>query len=522
MSHGPSKEIQMKRLLVLGALVVVGCGAEKSVQPPAESAGVVTLATFIGEVDAQRGIFTIQSEPTPAGQLAGLGSNALRIVPGPTTIGIANDSTCAEPDPVTGCTWNSADRSAATGSGACGATPVTGGYVKLTQNAAYPPTFYGAVYAEITSVSAPATATACNSTAAPTGRSAQYGLWSYGSFVNGTVSSQEWDFDSANHANFTFSGKIYGVVGSQATGIYSGTNLADNGATVAFGLGGGSTMMYMTSAFGYGGSYIPMSTGCVLNSVAADQVNGRIWYVSTPSSLGDINYVGYTLANTTGGNNTTEVTTGAAWRSIIVDPHVAARAWFLQGSVSPSSLRSVSGTTVTLTGETKLTLPAGTATSVAIDSATTSKKIYVTSTSGTLGYLVRVDSANPTAATSITLPVACRRPGPIINSADNTFYFGTISGKVCKLTNAGGTDVVTSFGDTGSTSPVTGIAIEPGTGYVWVAQSADGTVTRIVEGNAANYIVAIPQGLTSHLTTSSSLIWVESTGVGISYINPAP
>ena len=153
----------MKRLIVVVALVSAACGSQKPVEP-LPSPGYVTIGTFTGEVDVEAGSFSVRSDEGAAP----LARTQVVIPESSTTVTVAN----------AGASWNGTVRT-----GQCGDAPVTGANVVVTQR--YPtPTFLGAVYAEITSVSATGVS-ACNSVAVPTGLgvSAQYGLWSHGSLA---------------------------------------------------------------------------------------------------------------------------------------------------------------------------------------------------------------------------------------------------------------------------------------------------------------------------------------------------
>ena len=324
----------MKRLIVAAAVLSTACGSQKPVENPTPS-GYVTLGTFTGEVDTVAGTFSVRSD----GDSGPLARTHAVIPEGASTVTIANSGT----------SWNGTVRA-----GQCGDVAVTGANVIVTQG--YPlPTFLGAVYAEITSVSTTGVS-ACNSVLAPSGIgvSAQYGLWSHGSLAWTTAggattsATREWNFTTASATRFTFQGRIVAMVGTQLSGFGTGGNdfgnVQDTGTRMVYAPNALNLQFIKYDGTSDGSSSAALPAGRA-SSLAVD--SNRIWFLAT----GSPGYVGYMSSD---GSTVSSVQYLAAQVSayrIRIDPTDATRAFFTyRNGPSSTFLKTVSvGTPPTIT-----------------------------------------------------------------------------------------------------------------------------------------------------------------------------
>ncbi len=503
----------MKKIaLSLMVVALAGCGAQKLSDPANEPVppGFALLGTFEGEVDSAKGIFNVRIKPNEAGTAAGMRS--VRITPGISTVSIANDAACPEIDPITElpvCSWNNAARAE------CNGENGTGGYVKITSNYAAT-TIPGALYAKITAVSA-AGVTPCNSAPAPSGMTDLAGLWSYGTIGPGLYTSKAWSFSNASTTNFQFVGAIYGVLAVESTSPVPQTTVSGLGTKITFGINNTSTVATMNSSFVEESATVGGGArGTVVNSVAGDLVNSRIWYATTGGADSPYpNYVGYIGSDLTGGSYATVEGTSQSnllFRNVVPDPHVAARAWFIQNTTAGSTtyrLRSASGTTVAVDATNLLISTTLSPSSMAIDSGSGKRLVLVNpgGNSTATGTFWWVNTTTPTVvnAYAITPMGNCRRPRVIVNSGAGTFLYGTEWGSVCSFAASNG--AITKIWDAGM-GAVTGIAFD-GNGDFWVSTAA-GIVARYNQldvDHGIDYSTSVPEGTPSALVAADGYLW---------------
>jgi uncharacterized Zn-binding protein involved in type VI secretion len=444
----------MKNLLVAAVLVVAACSGQKPGDAPAEP-GVVTLATFTGEVDPVAGTITIRTDQAPA-ELHG--RTGMTIPEGSSTVTIANS----------GSAWNGTTSPTS----ACGGATVTGANVVVTQRYASP-AFLGAVYAEIVILSGTG-AEACNSAAAPTGLSASKGLWFYGTLnADSPSATREWDFSFTSSQKTTFSGRIVAVRGDTFTTSLPADagwaySMDYNGVNMVYGSGATSNLVFAN----LDGSYSNLSDAlpAQVMSVRADTSSGRIWFTTDNDGLSK-GWAGYLASGGTGvvsgkpsENNSPNLD------AITVDPDDPAKAWFYG---SQSGLSTIWSITVGSPPTFSSFAGGGAGNGLAIGA---DKNIYLTHYGANT--IQKYSRAGALIAT-YTTPTGCRGPGYIMrNASDGNLWF-TAGGDaaVCSMTTGG------SFTAEGAVPNARALVLGP-SNQVWSTNmGAPPSAYRIIRGD---------------------------------------
>jgi hypothetical protein len=298
--HELRRRIEMKRLIVVAAMAMAGCAAQKtetaeSPLPP----GYVTLATFTGEVDTATGAFTIRSTPTAAGKALQV-SMATLPEQGSEGVSIGNSGT----------PWNNKKTF-------CGSTANSGGFVVITSN--YATSQLRDVWAVVEHIDTTGTY-ACNPTTSPPplGLDTTYGVWSYGDLAPAEASSAvPWAFRFVLGANTRFSGRVVGTVMKPFAGLLAGMS---GGANMADGNAEKAVLLSATEAV----AKLVDASGAVTSTVTL---------AGSPAGVATTSTVAVILENNGGGDTRIErvrtldgqvlgnfVTTGKHFYNIAVDP----------------------------------------------------------------------------------------------------------------------------------------------------------------------------------------------------------
>jgi hypothetical protein len=476
----------MKRLLVVAALLSAACGSQKPVENPLPP-GYVTVGTFTGEVDTEAGTFTVTSD-----EGTGPRARTQAVVPeSATTVTIANTGALVGTD-----VWNNA----VSPTGACGGALVTGAKVIVTQKYGTP-TFLGAVYAEITSVSATGV-TACNSTTAPTGLTAATGgLWSYrdltwaGGARNPNSNTVEWDFLTSSASRFTFSGRIVAFQGKVTTTAITPSagypQWGDTGTQMVF-----SPYTANLQFVAYDGTLgSPTgSTSGIVTSLIIDA--NRIWFVT----IGNTAYAGYMTKD--GASISTyqaDTSNSPIFDSIRRDPAVDTRAWIL--SMQYSYFRSFD-------------IGGGLGTKRAVCS---NPQDMVFGTNGNLFVVcsgtIQEYATDGTLQNTFTPPTSpatlCNAPRHIINIGGTFWFTAGTPGSICTMVPNPGTPNTNAadFIQIATSPNPVGLGVGPD-GHVWAADVSNRALVRAIPGDPA-YSISLPaaSGNLRNFGVSSGVLW---------------
>ena len=508
---------------VAAALLGAGCAPGATPEPP-RFPGLpgVELARFAGEVDPATGTVAIRMLDASS---PGSARDRVVIPSGASSVTIANS----------GSAWNNAKSPTA----ACSNANVTGANVIITQKygQSSSPSFLGAVYAQIDTVSASGTQ-ACNNAPKPTGLSDAYGLWSYGSLNWGTPtaaaasSTVEWDWTWTSGSRFTFSGTIQGVMGDLvSTGLDPACNwyscIVYDGSHVVYASASTARLLFVNldGSHAITSDLLPAKG----TSLAADAVNGRVWF--TTEELGGTGYAGY--LSTTGTDVASRATAASAptLGSIVIDPDGATKAWFLEtvtGSGGGSWVYSITvGAPPVLAFK---GLGTGVANGLAILGSGAAKRIYVTYRG--LDIIEQYDSdvvLQGTVSSGTLTAAGCRGPAEIISdTAGGKLWFSAeTSGAVCTLTPA------LSVAQVGAITNPRGLVQAPSNDRVWAVSFSDtttpGQVQRMIPGDPP-FPVAVPGTSTLQSITASPAVagtpaypealWITNGAGGLVRLRP--
>ncbi len=494
----------MKRRIVIAALMFAACGSQKPVENPLPP-GYVTVGTFTGEVDKEAGTFTVTTD-----EGAGPLSRTHAVIPeSATTVTITNTGAVVGTD-----VWNNAPSP----TGACGGANVTGAKVIVTQKY-LSPTFLGAVYAEITSVSTTGMK-ACNSVAAPTGLDlnvepgtdiATYGLWSHGSLAWATQggattsSTQEWNFlTSISATRFTFSGRIVAMLGGEHTGFGADTGfygtLQDTGTRMVYGPNSLNLQFikYDGTLDGTSAAALP---AVYPSSLAVD--SSRIWFGTYSSPT----YVGYMNADGSGTSSSVEAYAASVGvKRIRIDPADSTRAFFMYTeNVSNSPLKTVSvGDPPTITDVVTI---AGRPQDFVFGS---NGNIFVTVGSTDLDSAIREYTKAGVLVNTYLTGANCLTPTGLTQTSGGTFWFGAnTNSTICTLVPTGpNTATVTAQAAT-CARPLNVERDE--SDNVWAACRTSKTVLRLTPNSSAVLTVGMPTLYNfRQVATSAGLVWGQA------------
>ena len=472
----------MKRLLVVAALTVAGCGAEVPATLP-EGPTQVVLATFTGDVDMAAGTVSIQSEPTALGQAMGM--TALVIPSGTPGVNVAN----------AGAPWNNQQQG-------CGATFTTGAAVRVTSNYASP-TSLSNVYAEITAL-VPSSAAACNSDAAIPGvTAANGGLWSFGNIPAGSSVEKTWAFSFTGGVRSTFSGRIvaFRVDAWTATlpRVIASPFSAMAGSTVsAVFLDQVARKVQFVNASGA----VTQSAALTFTpqAVATDAAGSQVW-VQGPSRIARLDATGAIV----GEYDVSTVGTGVPG-GIAVDP-IAGVVWFGVTSSSGADKVGWYDPATQAMGSLSFGVDGGGSGLVAVNRNGT---CYLYTGTDSTSSLARVNCSTKTVDPAyIALNILCRHNGnwPMVAGAGgDLFLVGQVLpwATVCKVSD---TTVNALLVDVNA-APYDGLAYGPD-GNLWAMSGTTG-LTRIWLGATGTYTrtaVAVPGSATA-IVAGAGAVWI--------------
>jgi hypothetical protein len=483
----------MKKLTVVAALVAAACGAQKPVEnsPPP---GRVTLATFTGEVNPEKGTFTIRTEPTSTGS-TGLDPSALVIPEGASSVTIANAGSTPNVD-----VWNKH----VSPTGACSNALVTGARVIVTQK--YPsPTFLGAVYAEITAITGGTGVSACNSSEDPEGLDATWGLWSYGDLTwtpsgirNPNSKTVEWNFLTGTSAPFSFSGRIVAVKGrvdAAFTNTVSGIRSWGDTGTQMVVAPNANRLRFVAYDGTLGGTSAALSANA--NTIAVDA--SRIWFTTGSAALDPWHgYVGYMTKT---GETVTEIEGDTQSHplldAIVTDPSTSTRAWYM--SRSRNFFRSIDAGASPTLGTAR---PFGSNCGPYDMVFGANGNLFFTCQGGTILEFTTAGALQNT----YTPPAGCAGPYAIIRVGATLWFTAQTGGAICTMVPTGSN--AATFTVVASVFTPLGLVRGPD-GNIWATHYSDGTnyfsaVARATAAGDASYGLLLP-------TTNS-----PSNGIGAS------
>lgn len=452
----------MKRLLV-AVLVLAGCASQTPPQERPLPPGMVAIANFTAEADPVAGTFTIRTEPTAAGRASGMRSLLDSEVLVENAAAPWFDSADPHGCPAGTRTWGANVR----------VTSLLGETIWL-----------GGVYAEITSFSGPSGSEGCNSSEAPEGLSADYGLWEYPTIAELEPGPQTvpWSFGWVSTTEFTFSGRI---VAAKVT-MSDVLDFAVDGDQVIGDTG--TRMVYASAEFdglqfvNYDGTDAGVSSpiGELATSIAPDVGEGLIWATTAGEEVGFVLNDGSGAAFTAGG--------GGYLGGIVPDPSVAGRAWFR--SNENKFIRSVDRTGLTLGAPVSTGSYAPWGMAIGPEGY-----LYVTAISENR---ILVYTTGPTGGTPVINFATggdCSGPRAIIQGPDGKMWFGAEdSDAVCSFTpgyDPANPPVPARVNPAGS--PIEGpsqLAIGPD-GNVWVGANDTSQVVR-VDATGPGYRISLP------------------------------